>query len=75
MLERIFEKTSFKDALIILIAAFAAVSFWRGIWGLMDSYLFPQNSPTSYLVSLIISLIILLLISLYKKNKPTPKKK
>ena len=69
MLEGIFEKTSPKDALIILIAAFAAVSFWRGIWGLMDFYLFPENLPLSFLISLIIGLFILFLISVRKKKK------
>ncbi len=66
MLEGIFEKTSPRDAVIIIIAAFAAVSFWRGIWGLMDVYLFPQNSALSYLISLIIGIFILILIAMHK---------
>jgi hypothetical protein len=66
MLESIIEKTSPRDAVIILIAAVAAVSFWRGIWGLMDTYLFPDNYTLSLIISLIISLMILFSISFYK---------
>lgn len=44
-----------------LITGLAMVSFWRGVWGLLDYYLFPNNEPLSYLVSFLIGLIILYL--------------
>ncbi|MCL5113915.1 MAG: hypothetical protein M1372_01970 [Patescibacteria group bacterium] len=37
----------------------SVVSFWRGTWGLMDLYLFPNNLTISYLASLIVGVIIL----------------
>lgn len=42
-----------------IIIAFAIILFWRGIWGLMDLYLFPKNHLMSYIVSIIIGIIIL----------------
>lgn len=76
MLEGIFEKTSPRDAIIIIIAAFAAVNFWRGIWGLMDVYLFPENYALSCLISLIIGLFILILIAMHRgKQRKIQEKK
>ncbi len=69
MLETLFEKTSFTDVLVITIASLAIVSFWRGVWGLMDLYLFPENFTLSLLVSMIIGLMILIIIAFYKSKK------
>lgn len=69
MLEKIFEETSFKDIIPIIIASIAIVGFWRGIWGLMDLYLLPTSLEKSYLSSVVIGLIILLGIAFYKKKK------
>jgi hypothetical protein len=43
-----------------LLIGIAVVSFWRGAWGLMDLYLFPDNPPLSFIVSLVIGLTILI---------------
>ena len=72
MLERLFEKTSLVDVLVVIIASLAIVSFWRGVWGLMDLYIFPANASLSLLVSMGIGMIILLAIAFYKRN---PKRK
>jgi len=69
MLERLLKKISFTDAVIILIASIATVSFWRGIWGLMDIYLFPKNQVLSLIISIIIGLIVLFIISIYRGKK------
>lgn len=37
----------------------SVVSFWRGTWGLMDIYLFPNNPALSYSTSFAIGFIIL----------------
>jgi len=39
----------------------AVVSFWRGAWGLMDIYLFPENPTISFLASFLIGFIVLYL--------------
>ena len=43
----------------ILIAA-SVILFWRGAWGLMDLYLFPNNHSLSYAVSLVLGVLILI---------------
>jgi len=75
MLERIFEKTDIKDILPIIIATIAIVGFWRGFWGLMDIYLFPQNKILSLTSSIILGLIIVISIAFYKREKPKKKRK
>jgi len=69
MLEKIFEKTSLTDVLIIIITSLAIVSFWRGVWGLMDIYLFPENPILSLFISIIIGMTILFTIAFYKNKK------
>jgi len=43
----------------ILVVGTAVVLFWRGAWGLMDLYIFPDNPVMSYAVSLTAGLGIL----------------
>ena len=45
-----------------IVVAVAIVIFWRGIWGLMDLYFFPNMLPMSYILSLFFGLIILLAV-------------
>jgi hypothetical protein len=53
------EKRRWKPLFYALVIAFAVVSFWRGIWGLMDLYLFPNNFALSFWISTILGVIIL----------------
>lgn len=69
MLEKIFEKTSFMDIPVIIITSLAIVSFWRGVWGLMDLYLFPRSPELSFTISIFIGLGILFLIASYRKRR------
>lgn len=71
MLENILKKTNFTDVLIIIIASLAIVGIWRGVWGLMDIYLLPENSTLSFFVSIATGLAILFAIAFYgpEKNK------
>lgn len=51
----------------ILIGS-AVVMFWRGMWGLLDLYLFPDNPAISYITSLIVGFVILIIThKLYKE--------
>lgn len=45
------------DATLIGIAI---VAFWRGVWGLLDLYLFPNNYQLSLWISALAGLIILI---------------
>ena len=56
-------KENFKHRLFYtLLGAFALILFWRGIWGLMDIFVFPNNLIISYSLSVIIGIGLLLLI-------------
>jgi len=50
---------SFKQILFALLIGFAVVSFWRGVWGLLDLYLLPNNQAASLWISIIIGVVIL----------------
>ena len=52
-------KKRVKDVLYTLLIAFAVISFWRGVWGLMDLHLYPSNRTISLILSLIIGIAIL----------------
>ncbi len=45
--------------IIYLVAITAVVAMWRGLWGLMDIYLWPNNPKRSNLVSFITGFVII----------------
>jgi hypothetical protein len=59
-MERKREKRNWRKVFFAVIIAFAVISFWRGVWGLMDIYLFPKNILLSLWISVIIGIIILI---------------
>lgn len=44
-----------------IITAVALIMLWRGVWGLMDNYLFPENPDLSFVFSILAGLLILFL--------------
>ena len=52
--------SNFKQILSALLIGFAVVSFWRGVWELLDLYLLPKNHELSVWVSLVIGIVILI---------------
>jgi hypothetical protein len=44
---------------LTILEAVAFVTIWRGTWGLLDKYLFPNSPQTSYLISISIGLLLL----------------
>jgi hypothetical protein len=59
MFDRISQMESKHQTFFAIVIAFAVVSFWRGIWGLMDIYLLPKNYELSLWASVILGLLIL----------------
>lgn len=53
-------KRNSKSILYAVLIGFAVISFWRGIWGLWDEYVFPNNYLLSLWLSAIIGLAILI---------------
>lgn len=50
----------FRQIIFALIVGFAIVAFWRGIWGLLDVYLIPNDITLSMWASVAIGVIILI---------------
>lgn len=49
-----------------MLIGLTIVMFWRGAWGLMDLYLFPDNQELSFITSLIIGLLLLFILNHHK---------
>ncbi|MBT4209761.1 MAG: hypothetical protein HOE19_02510 [Candidatus Komeilibacteria bacterium] len=45
--------------LYALIVGMAIILYWRGIWGLADVYMFPENQAISFAVSAIVGILLL----------------
>ena len=56
------------DIIFAIVIAFAVVSFWRGIWGLLDEYLFPADRQLSLWASVFLGIIILALSGYAKRE-------
>ena len=48
--------------LVYLALVVSVVMVWRGVWGILDEYLLPQNPKLSYWISFIIGLVLLLIL-------------
>jgi len=46
--------------LVYLIAVVAVVMMWRGLWGLLDEYVWPKNPKRSYWFTFIVGFVILI---------------
>lgn len=53
------------NAVVIILAI---IMFWRGIWGLLDTYFFPGNPTLSHLVSALLGVLILYLDNFHIDN-------
>ena len=59
MFKKIKQLKPFKQAIFTLVVAFSVVLFWKGAWGIADTYIFPNNYELSSWFSIILGLIIL----------------
>ncbi len=50
------------NMVLYLVAVIAVVSMWRGLWQLMDIYLWPNNPKRSNWASFIIGLVLILVV-------------
>ena len=57
-----------KKNLRYIAIALGIVLVWRGIWGIADLHLFPNNQLLSFVVSILLGVSLLLLIDLRKKD-------
>ncbi len=61
MINKFVQLKTKHQLVVALLVSSAVISFWRGLWGLMDTYLFPENYELSLWASLLIGLGILIL--------------
>jgi|GEM_PF-2381747 hypothetical protein len=47
----------------ILLLGVSAILIWRGVWGLFDIYLFPDDPIVSFSISIIAGLLLVLIIN------------
>ena len=59
MVKKRHYRSHFQKVLYTILIALAIVSFWRGVWGLMDEFLFPANPTLSYSISIVVGILIL----------------
>ncbi|VVB67468.1 Fuseless [Candidatus Norongarragalina meridionalis] len=59
MLDKIRKMSAGKKSLFAVLLMAALVLFWRGVWGLSDIYLLPQNYELSLWISLVAGALIL----------------
>jgi hypothetical protein len=60
MLHKISKMKFHHQTIFAVIIGFAVICFWRGIWGLLDVYLFPDNYILSLWASFFLGLSILI---------------
>ncbi|MBS3054034.1 MAG: hypothetical protein J4431_00670 [Candidatus Aenigmarchaeota archaeon] len=56
------------DLLFALVISFGIILFWRGVWGLLDIYLFPANLETSFWIFAIAGVGILIVTGYMSKS-------
>ena len=61
MFHRLRKEPPLKRIIYSLLIGFGVIGFWRGAWGLLDTYLLPENLELSYWISLVVGLVILYL--------------
>ncbi|MDD4135637.1 MAG: hypothetical protein PHN66_01035 [Candidatus Shapirobacteria bacterium] len=57
MLKKFREYLSKKKFISLLIEVIGVVLIWRGVWGILDIYLFPNYPIASYLSSILIGFL------------------
>ena len=59
MFKKINDLEKHHQLIASLIVGVGLISVWRGVWGLMDLYLLPENPLISYLLSMFFGVAIL----------------
>lgn len=54
-------KNVWEKRILAIVILFAMVCFWRGTWGLLDIYFFPDNYELSLWISIGMGIILLVI--------------
>jgi len=66
MLDRILKKAGLSDVLIVFVAAVGIIGIWRGLWNLMDAYVFPESFVFSQILTIVGGILVLAILSKYE---------
>jgi len=59
MLTKLSKLKKHHQLLFSLIVMSGMIGLWRGIWGLLDMYLLPNNLGISYTLSLLLGIVVI----------------
>lgn len=59
MLKKLSTLKKHHQLLFSLIVLSGVVCLWRGVWGLLDIYLLPNNLPLSFILSIVLGVGII----------------
>jgi len=48
--------------LLYLVAVVAVVMMWRGLWGLLDEYVWPKNPRRSYWLTFVVGFVLIVTV-------------
>jgi hypothetical protein len=51
-----------RNHLNTILELLGAVAIWWGIWGILDSFVFPKNEFWSYLISIFLGFLIIFVV-------------
>lgn len=68
MLKRFRKMRAHHKIIFAFLIGFAVISFWRGIWGILDIHLFPGNRELSLWSSVLIGMLILVITNYATKE-------
>lgn len=49
-----------------LLIDLAAILLWRGVWGLLDLYLFPERPEMSFVFSILVAVVLMISLRIRK---------
>lgn len=59
MIKQVIKYIKNKKYTAVLIEIIGVILIWRGIWGILDIYLFPNNPLISYLICIILGFALI----------------
>lgn len=65
--KRLYKKKRERGFWQAVVIDVSAVLLWRGLWGLMDLYIFPNHQELSFVFSAGLGLLLLLVLRPYVK--------
>ena len=66
--DRFFKRKKQNTVVETLLIDLSAVLVWRGTWGLMDKYLFPNHLDLSLIFSIVLGIALVFVLRYFNKR-------